>query len=57
MRADTLSRERLNGWLDQAATGRVALVVAEAGFGKTTLLERLGTEQPAANRLVPPRPR
>ncbi len=38
MRADTLSRERLNGWLDQAATGRVALVVAEAGFGKTTLL-------------------
>ena len=38
MRADTLSRERLNAWLDEAATGRVALVVAEAGFGKTTLL-------------------
>ncbi len=38
LRADTLSRERLNAWLDTAATGRVALVVAEAGFGKTTLL-------------------
>jgi hypothetical protein len=38
LRADTLSRERLNGWLDQAVTGRLALIVAEAGFGKTTLL-------------------
>ena len=38
LRADTLSRDRLNAWLDEAATGRVALVVAEAGFGKTTLL-------------------
>jgi DNA-binding SARP family transcriptional activator len=38
LRADTLSRERLNGWLDRAASGRLALIVAEAGFGKTTLL-------------------
>ena len=38
LRADTLTRERLNAWLDEAATGRVALIVAEAGFGKTTLL-------------------
>ncbi len=38
LRADVLSRERLNGWLDQAAEGRLALIVAEAGFGKTTLL-------------------
>ncbi len=38
IRPDTLSRERLNGWLDQAVTGRLALIVAEAGFGKTTLL-------------------
>ena len=38
LRADTLTRDRLNAWLDEAATGRVALVVAEAGFGKTTLL-------------------
>ncbi len=38
LRGDTLTRERLNAWLDEAATGRVALVVAEAGFGKTTLL-------------------
>jgi DNA-binding SARP family transcriptional activator/tetratricopeptide (TPR) repeat protein len=38
LRADTLSRERLNGWLEEAVTGRLALIVAEAGFGKTTLL-------------------
>jgi DNA-binding SARP family transcriptional activator len=38
LRPDTLSRERLNTWLDQATTGRLALIVAEAGFGKTTLL-------------------
>ncbi len=35
---DTLSRERLNGWLDIHAAGRIVLIVAEAGFGKTTLL-------------------
>src|SRR4051812_4997598 len=38
LRADTLSRPRLNEWLDSAASGRVALIVAEAGYGKTTLL-------------------
>ncbi len=38
LRADVLSRERLNGWLEEAAAGRLALIVAEAGFGKTTLL-------------------
>ena len=38
LRHDTLSRPRLNGWLDKAATGRLALVIAEAGFGKTTFL-------------------
>lgn len=38
LRDDVLSRERLNGWLDRAATGRLVLVIAEAGFGKTTLL-------------------
>src|SRR5512141_121835 len=38
LRADVLSRERLNGWLDEAVTGRLVLLVAEAGFGKTTLL-------------------
>lgn len=37
-REDTLSRERLNSWLERAAGGRVGLIVAEAGFGKTTLL-------------------
>ena len=38
LRHDVLARERLNGWLDQAVGGRIALVIAEAGFGKTTLL-------------------
>jgi DNA-binding SARP family transcriptional activator len=38
LRADTLSRPRLNDWLDRATTGRVVLIIAEAGFGKTTLL-------------------
>lgn len=38
LRDDILSRERLNGWLEHAVSGRLALIVAEAGFGKTTLL-------------------
>ncbi|HEY4752954.1 MAG TPA: AAA family ATPase, partial [Candidatus Limnocylindrales bacterium] len=38
LRPDTLSRPRLNGWLDRAARGRLVLVVGDAGFGKTTLL-------------------
>jgi ATP/maltotriose-dependent transcriptional regulator MalT len=38
LRPDVLSRQRLNGWLDEAARGRVVLIIAEAGFGKTTLL-------------------
>ncbi len=38
LRADVLSRERLNGWLDKAVNGRLALVIGEAGFGKTTFL-------------------
>ncbi len=38
LRPDVLSRQRLNSWLDGAATGRLGLIVAEAGFGKTTLL-------------------
>ena len=37
-RDDTLSRERLNSWVERAVAGRLALIVAEAGFGKTTLL-------------------
>lgn len=37
-RSDTLSRTRLNSWLDRAARGRLALIIGEAGFGKTTLL-------------------
>src|SRR5215213_6824746 len=30
LRADILSRPRLNDWLDRAATGRVVLIIAEA---------------------------
>ena len=57
MRADTLSRERLNGWLDRAATGRVALIVAEAGFGKTTLLADWARGARAAHGVVSARAR
>src|SRR5215218_1017913 len=46
LRADTLSRPRLNDWLDRAATGRVVLVIAEAGFGKTTLLADWASRSP-----------
>ncbi len=38
LRSDVLSRQRLNSWLDEAVAGRLALLIAEAGFGKTTLL-------------------
>jgi len=38
VREETLSRERLLGWLDTAVLRRVVFVVAEAGYGKTTLL-------------------
>ncbi len=37
-RNDVLSRGRLNSWLESAAGGRLALIIADAGFGKTTLL-------------------
>ena len=37
-RSDTLSRPRLNGWLERAARGRLAIIMGDAGFGKTTLL-------------------
>jgi LuxR family maltose regulon positive regulatory protein len=38
VRTDTLSRPRLNRWLDRAARGRLALIIGDAGFGKSTLL-------------------
>lgn len=38
LRDDILSRERLNGWLERACRGRIALVVGDTGFGKTTFL-------------------
>ncbi len=38
LRSDTLSRPRLNGWLERAARGRLAIVIGDAGFGKSTLL-------------------
>ena len=46
LRSDTLSRPRLTDWLDRAAAGRVALIVAEAGFGKTTLLADWASRTP-----------
>lgn len=38
LRADVLSRSRLLDWLDAKIHRRVVTVVAEAGYGKTTLL-------------------
>lgn len=38
LRDDTLQRDRLLDWLDAKIHHRVVLVVAEAGYGKTTLL-------------------
>ncbi len=38
LRAETLQRDRLLGWLNSQADARVILVTAEAGYGKTTLL-------------------
>lgn len=38
LRSDTLPRPRLNGWLDRAARARLALVIGELGFGKSTFL-------------------
>ena len=38
LRDDVLSRPRLNSWLDARVTRKVVLVIAEAGYGKTTLL-------------------
>jgi len=35
---ETLRRDRLFNWLEARATRRVVYVVAEAGFGKTTLV-------------------
>ncbi|HEU0242275.1 MAG TPA: hypothetical protein VFQ75_00125, partial [Candidatus Limnocylindrales bacterium] len=46
LRSDTLSRPRLTDWLDRAAAGRVGLIVAEAGFGKTTLLADWASRTP-----------
>src|SRR3954452_11221765 len=37
-RDDTLSRARLNSWLERAVSGRLGLILAEAGVGETTLL-------------------
>src|SRR6266516_3990220 len=38
VREETLSRERLLGWLDSAVLRKVVFIVAEAGYGQTTLL-------------------
>jgi DNA-binding SARP family transcriptional activator len=38
LREDTLPRVRLNAWLERSARGRLVVIVADAGFGKTTLL-------------------
>ncbi len=46
VRPDTLSRRRLNNWLDRAARSRVALVIGDTGFGKTTFLSDWSSQTP-----------
>jgi ATP/maltotriose-dependent transcriptional regulator MalT/DNA-binding SARP family transcriptional activator len=38
LRDDVIARDRLLDWLHAKVSGRVTLVIAEAGYGKTTLL-------------------
>ena len=46
-RDDTLSRERLNSWLDGPSAGRLALIVAEAGLRQDDPARGLGPPHPA----------
>ncbi len=46
VRPDTLSRRRLNIWLDRAARSRLALVIGDTGFGKTTFLSDWSSQTP-----------
>src|SRR4029078_6859477 len=43
LRDDTLARDRLLDWLSVKIHSRVVLLVAEAGYGKTTLLAGFST--------------
>jgi DNA-binding SARP family transcriptional activator len=47
VRDDTLHRDRLLGWLDGNLHRRVTLLIADAGYGKTTLLADYSSQHPS----------
>ena len=55
LRDETLERPRLLDWLRAKIHGRVVLVLADAGYGKTTLLADFSRRITAADPVVPAR--
>lgn len=55
--ASTVVRRRLHGWLDETLARRLTLVVAGAGYGKTTLLRNWHPPAPLAWYVIGPRDR
>src|SRR5262249_20603486 len=49
VRASTLERPRLLGWLSSRASDRIRVIVADAGYGKTTLLADYARRSPQAS--------
>ena len=56
-RDQTLARDRLLDWLAAKIHQRVILVLADAGYGKTTLLADFLAPDPAQDPVVPARRR
>ena len=54
-RSDLISRARLLERLNAGLSGKVTLVSAPTGFGKTTLLATVGTDDRSPHRLALPR--
>ena len=53
LREETLARHRLLDWLDVKIHNRVVFVIADAGYGKTTLLADFSPPDPPPDALVP----
>ena len=57
LRDEILARTRLLDWLETKIHCRVLFVIADAGYGKTTLLADFSRRHPASHDLVPARRR
>ena len=53
LRDQTLARDRLLDWLAAKIHQRVVLVIADAGYGKTTLLADFSRADAVAHAVVP----